>query len=44
MDGDTRRLDLLTLLLSLKALLEEDKTEKAIELIKEVISEAKRED
>lgn len=38
------RLELLTLLLSLKALLEDDKKEKALELINEVISEAKRSD
>ena len=36
------RLGLLTLLLSLKALLEEGKTDKALELINEVISEAKK--
>ena len=36
------RLELLTLLLSLKALLDSDNTEKAKELIDEVISEAKR--
>lgn len=44
MDNDTRRYDLLTLLLSLKALLEDNKPEKAIELIKNVISEIERED
>lgn len=38
------RLELLTLLLSLKALLEDDKTQKALELINEVIGEAKRKD
>ena len=38
------RLELLTLLLSLKALLEDDKKDKALELITEVISEAKRND
>ena len=38
------RLELLTLLLSLKALLEDDKKDKALELINEVISEAKRKD
>ena len=38
------RLELLTLLLSLKALLEDDKSEKALELINEVIEEAKRKD
>lgn len=36
------RLELLTLLLSLKALLDSDNTEKAKELVDEVISEAKR--
>lgn len=36
------RLGQLTLLLSLKALLEEGKTDKALELINEVISEAKK--
>ena len=36
------RLELLTLLLSIKALLEENKTQKALELINEVISEAKK--
>ena len=35
------RLELLTLLLSIKALLESDNTEKALELINEVINEAK---
>ena len=38
------RLELLTLLLSIKALLEEGKTEKALEIITEVIAEAKRND
>ena len=38
------RLELLTLLLSLKILLEDNKTEKALELISEVIDEAKRKD
>ena len=36
------RLELLTVLLSLKALLEENKTEKALDLIEELIKEAKR--
>ena len=36
------RLEILTLLLSLKALLESDNKEKALELIDEVIAEAKR--
>ena len=35
------RLELLTVLLSIKALLESDKTDKALELINEVISGAK---
>lgn len=35
------RLELLTVLLSLKALLEDNKVEKALELINEVIAEAK---
>ena len=39
---DMTRLELLTVLLSLKALLEENKTEKALELIEELIKEAKR--
>ena len=38
------RLELLTLLLSIKALLESDNTDKALELINEVIDEAKRKD
>ncbi len=38
------RLELLTMLLSLKALLEDGKAEKALELINEVITEAKRSD
>ena len=44
MGEDMTRLELLTLLLSLKALLEDDKKDKALELINEVISEAKRKD
>lgn len=36
------RLELLTLLSSLKALLEDDKPDKALELINELIAEAKR--
>ena len=36
------RLELLTLLLSIQALLESDNTEKAKEIIAEVITEAKR--
>lgn len=38
------RLELLTLLLSLKALLDSDNVDKARELIDEIISEAKRKD
>lgn len=38
------RLELLALLLSIKALLEEGKDKKALELINEVIAEAKRKD
>ena len=37
------RLELLTLLLSIKALLESDNKDKALELIRVVIAEAKRE-
>ena len=36
------RLELMTLLLSLEALLEEDKSEKALEVIKKVLAEAER--
>lgn len=42
MEEDMTRLELLTLLLSLKALLESDNKDKALELINAVISEAKR--
>lgn len=38
------RLEILTLLLSIKVLLEENKTAKALEIINEVIAEAKRND
>lgn len=38
------RLELLTVLLSIKALLESDNQDKALELINEVIVEAKRKD
>ncbi len=38
------RLELLTVLLSLKVLLEKGETEAALELINEVIAEAKRKD
>ncbi len=40
--NDMARLELLTLLLSLKALLEDNKSDKALELINEVITEAKK--
>ena len=42
MKEDMTRLELLTLLLSIKALLESDSKEKALELIDEVIKEAKK--
>lgn len=42
MSEDMTRLELLTLLLSLKALLETSNNAKALELIDEVIKEAKR--
>lgn len=38
------RLELLTVLLSIKALLEDGKTDKALKLIDEVIKEAKQKD
>ncbi len=38
------RLELLTVLLSIRALLENGNNEKALELINEIISEAKRKD
>ena len=41
MDHKLTRLELLTVLLSLKALLETGNTEKALELINDVIKEAK---
>lgn len=44
MGDEMTRLELLTLLLSIKALLESDNKEKALELINEVIDEAKRKD
>lgn len=40
--NDVTRWELLTMLLSLKALLESDNTEKALEVINNVIAEAKR--
>lgn len=40
--GEMTRWELLTLLLSLKALIESDNSEKALEVINEVIAEAKR--
>ena len=42
MKEDMTRLEVLTLLLSIKALLESDNKEKALELIDEVIKEAKK--
>jgi hypothetical protein len=42
MGEDMTRLELLTLLLSLKALLESGNKEKALELINDVIAEARR--
>ena len=42
MKEDMTRLELLTLLRSIKALLESDNKEKALELIDEVIKEAKK--
>lgn len=42
MVNDMTRLELLTLLLSLKALLEDNKADKALDLINEVIAEAKK--
>ena len=42
MKEDMTRLELLTLLLSIKALLESDNKQKALELIDEVIKEAKK--
>lgn len=42
MKEDMTRLELLTVMLSIKALLESDNIEKAKELIDEVITEAKR--
>lgn len=36
------RLELLTVLLAIRALLEDNKTQKALDLINEVIAEAKR--
>lgn len=42
MKEDMTRLELLTLLLSIKALLESDNKEKALELIDEVLKEAKK--
>lgn len=40
--NEVTRWELLTMLLSLKALLESDNTEKALEVINNVIEEAKR--
>lgn len=44
MNDDMARLELLTLLLAIKALLESGNNEKALELVNEVIAEAKRKD
>lgn len=44
MNDDMTRLELLTLLLAIKALLESGNNEKALELVNEVIAEAKRKD
>ena len=44
MNEDMTRLELLTVMLSIKALLESGNIEKAKELINEVIAEAKRKD
>ena len=44
MSDDMTRLELLTLLLAIKALLESGNNEKALELVNEVIAEAKRKD
>ena len=44
MADDRTRLELLTVLLSIKALLESDNKDKALELVNEVIAEAKRKD
>lgn len=43
-DGYMPRLELLMVLLSVKALIETDNKDKALELINEVIAEAKRKD
>lgn len=42
MEENMTRWELLTLLLSIKGLLETDNTEKALEVINDVIAEAKR--
>lgn len=44
MADEMTRLELLTVLLSIKALLESDNKDKALELVNEVIAEAKRKD
>ena len=44
MEENMARLEILTIMLSLKALLESGNTEKAKEVIEEVIKEAKRKD
>ena len=42
MSEDMTRLELMTLLLSLEALLEDGKSDKALEVIKKVLAEAER--
>ncbi len=42
MDEEMTRLELLTVMLSLKALLDENKTDKAKEVIDSIIAEAKK--
>lgn len=42
MSEDMTRLELMTLLLSLEALLEDDKSDKALEVIKKVLAEAEK--
>ena len=42
MSEDMTRLELMTLLLSLEALLEEGKADKALEVLKKVLAEAER--
>lgn len=42
MDENMTRLELMTLLLSLEALLEDEKTDKALSVIKKVLAEAEK--